>query len=189
MTESIDKMITFEESSKRSRLSPKPEIEEELLPPSKKMKTTSQTSKPRISEKKQEVTVSEEAVEIIETDCGEINVNETPSKKSFKPVSDHVKTPFSKIKENDEDAGTPVKGSLKKSQEEKMEQRNLSGKKSSIKKEAVSVSRMENGSSKSSILKLKESLVEEDCTKNVREGQSDPALDVTTISEEPIDSN
>lgn len=98
MTESSERI-----SSKKEKIHQKPEIEEDQLPSSKKLKTDAITSKIKISEKKIEVTLIEQAVEIIEREIATQN-NETPSKSSLKPVSDYVKTPFSKIKENEDES-------------------------------------------------------------------------------------
>lgn len=98
MTESAERI-----SSKKVKLHPKPEIEENQLHISKKRKTDVTASKIKISEKKLELTLNEQVVEIIDTEIA-IQNDYTPSKRSLKPVSDYVKTPFSLLKENEEES-------------------------------------------------------------------------------------
>ncbi len=177
MIESTEIMITNVLSSKKEKLRPRPEIDDEELPPSKKIKVSSTSKKVMVNEKKHEVILKEDSVEIIDTDVAEFNGDDTPSKRSFKPVSDHVKTPFSKIKENEEDAGTPINGSILKVSGVEVDQPNFSDIKS-----ASAESKLKS-TIKSSLAKIQEDDDNAD-EKNTSENQSDPMLDATAISEE-----
>jgi hypothetical protein len=183
MTESMEKVIIEKMSSKKDKLHPKPELDEAELPPSKKMKT----SKVRISEKTHEVTIPENSVEVIETEINDTNANDTPSKRSFKPVSDYVKTPFSKIKEGDEDAGTPIKGSLSH-EKQRIEQPNFTDETSPDAETEVVLnsSKEESEPTDTSEAKIEEKACD-DCGKGSSESP-DLNMNVTAISQEIIDN-
>ncbi len=107
MFDSSEKLSTTPISSKKQNLNPKPEIEDEFAPSASKQKTTSQTTGSKIklaSVSKQEVHFDNESKEIENKENNPDNADlESPSRRSLKPVSDYVKTPFSKIKENEDD--------------------------------------------------------------------------------------
>jgi hypothetical protein len=189
MTESMEKVMTSQLSSKKENLSPKPEIEETELPPSSKIKTSNPSSKVKLSVKKQEVVIREDAVEVIETLSGEALSNETPSKKSFKPVSDYVKTPFSKIKENDEDAGTPIKQPLSCDKKDNIQQPDFEEEKTLPDQvddiELPSDGNNETEPAEITIGKIKS---DDECGKKSA-GASNSHLDVTAIEEDAIDAS
>jgi hypothetical protein len=118
MTDSCDKQTTTPITSKKQKLHPKPEIEDEFVPSATKQKLSSQNTGSKIknpsSVSKQEIHFQDEVKELENkentTDNAELD---SPSKRSLKPVSDYVKTPFSKVKENEEDINS-VKNSVKK---------------------------------------------------------------------------
>jgi hypothetical protein len=123
MTESITKADMISTlSTKKSKLQPQPEIgpEDGLETSVCKRKTEKSSKNTNIStSKKLEVTFAEDVAEIENKENEGANYEETnlfhisPSKHSLKSVKEHIKTPFSKIKEGEEE-GSPLNKSLAK---------------------------------------------------------------------------
>ncbi len=197
MTESIETKQMISLSSKKVR-NPKPLIDDDELPPSKKIKTSRTASKIKASIKKPDVTQTDQApfitepIPISQAIVEPIAIgenNDTPSKKSLKPVSDYVKTPFSKIKENEEDVTTPVNGSIKKAIDERIEQPVFDEVKSaSTKKEVIHCSQSGLKSlKKTPLTKINE--VEDEITKKKIDEATAETEKNAEKPEEAIDNN
>lgn len=121
MSQLSQKKFDDQYASKKKKLNPRPE-DDDVLPKSQKklMSGTKSISKSKLStQKKCEVTFSEGVEEIKDY---ELNFKEnnsslkstpykakSPSKTSLKSVKEHIKTPFSKIKDSSQDqANTPI---------------------------------------------------------------------------------
>jgi hypothetical protein len=121
MSQLSQKKFDDQYASKKKKLNPRPE-DDDALPKSQRklMSGTKSISKSKLStQKKCEVTFSEGVEEIKDN---ELNFKEnnsslkstpykakSPSKTSLKSVKEHIKTPFSKIKDNSQDqANTPL---------------------------------------------------------------------------------
>jgi hypothetical protein len=123
MTDSTSKLeINIPVSSKKSKLFPRPELEPDdgIVISHTKRKTDQSSHNTKVSTtKKLEVTFSEDVAEIENKENDIVNLNESspshisPSKHSLKSVKEHIKTPFSKVKEGEEE-GTPLNKSLVK---------------------------------------------------------------------------
>jgi hypothetical protein len=129
MTESVTKNQTMElpVSSKKAKLFPKPEVDpsEGDIPSTHKRMTgtkasTSKTKGSTSKKAQHDVTFADEVTEIENKEnetanyCESSPTHISPSKQSLKSVKEHIKTPFSKVKEGDEE-GTPLNKSLCKS--------------------------------------------------------------------------
>ena len=113
MTESAQKVDVPTFSSKKEKLHPKPELDEDEKIPSVKIKSSNRSSKVKISFSKPDIIPNPEEDDNKEN--LELDADKSPSVRSLKPVSDHVKTPYSKIKENEEEETlTPIKTSAEK---------------------------------------------------------------------------
>ena len=108
MTESASKNINLGTTSKKDKLHSKPEIEEDSMPSPTKIRTESTLSKQKLSSVKNNEETEEEIKAVEETNEDK---NQTTSKRSFKPFTEHIKTPFSKLKEKQESV-TPSKFSV-----------------------------------------------------------------------------
>ena len=123
MSQLSNKKYDDEYASKKKRLHPRPEDDEPVHKSNKKLKSNKKSiSKSKLStQKKCEVTFSEGVEEITDRKVSQQNdkennqsVNSTPfkskspSKTSLKSVKEHVKTPFSKIKDNSQEPNTPI---------------------------------------------------------------------------------
>ena len=123
MSQLSNKKFDDEYASKKKRLHPRPEDDEPVQKSNKKLKSSKKSiSKSKLStQKKCEVTFSEGVEEITDRKVSQQNekennqsVNSTPfkskspSKTSLKSVKEHVKTPFSKIKDNSQEPNTPI---------------------------------------------------------------------------------
>lgn len=108
-----------EYASKKKKIHPRPVDAEDPEMSTKKIKTITKTkSKNKGStHKKCEVTFSEEVEEINGNDLNKENTNglqltpfnpSSPSKTSLKSVKDHIKTPYSKVKDPDSECHTPI---------------------------------------------------------------------------------
>jgi hypothetical protein len=118
MSQLSQKKLEDDYASKKKRLHPRPEDDEPLQKSHKKLiSATKSISKSKLStQKKCEVTFSEGVEEITDAKDSQQNdkennrsVNSTPfktnspSKTSLKSVKEHIKTPFSKIKDNSQE--------------------------------------------------------------------------------------
>jgi hypothetical protein len=123
MTEGITKAnMILPLSTKKSKLLPRPQIgpEDGLESSVCKRKTEQASKSSKVSTSKLEVTFAEDVDEIANKE-NEVDNNEesnsvhiSPRKHSLKSVKEHIKTPFSKIKEGEE-GDTPLNKSLAKS--------------------------------------------------------------------------
>lgn len=183
---SQSKIMDDECASKKKKLRPRPDDDEpKSASNSKKLKTsTTSLSKSKFStQKKGEVTFSEDVEEINKDDLeGKENKDSmqltplkatSPSKQSLKSVKEHVKTPFSKIKDN-QDSGSAVSSQSKTSQNQPNfdgEIINKSAKKSS-RNVTPTKSQMRSNSklrSKSPLNKIREEKTECETKKDVKE--------------------